>query len=565
MSDENTKEYKLVTDKLNEMKALFDRMDEDEDLYLLEPYEMYKLPPYNSSKEKDVANVTLNDPLLYAKKAIAIVGSYERTAVIESNERTDKKTTKLENFLDDVFYMVDEWLKKRGTSGLDAFINEQACVRGGIPARVCIRLNEDNIIPDVVPVDRRWFPYEVSEGGMAWSAPITKRNKSQIEREYPGSNLSLKVTGNEVVDFWDLEKEVVYVEKNIVKEQPNPYGYVPFVHSICPIGCMLTSDDALEHEGESIFWPNRDLWKEKNETTTILKTLSRKALKGGLEIQRSLNSPDRGKKPADSPFQEDVVIETEIGGGFRQLPVNDIRSATRLLYSILETCLQRGELTALDYGTLTFPLSSVAIMNLMGARNDIFAPILSMIASFYQSLSRMIIDQCHSLGQTIKIGHPGGYNIYSPSDFEGEFTINYHFSLLTKEGTAADSALAKSLRGVVSDDYILRKILKVENPDGMKFELKSEEAERVDEVLFLYRRARSLLEKDKPAEEDQIEAYILAERIKTILRQRQTMDQLSPIEGKREEPKAEDLLPLLEKGGGQARGTPRQEAEVEQV
>lgn len=567
MADENTKEYKLVTDKLEEMKPLFDRMDEDEDLYLLEPYEMYKLAPNDKKKEKDVANVTLNDPLLYAKKAIAIVGSYERTAVIEGRNLSDRQTTKLEDFVQrDMFYMVDEFLQKRGIPSLDAFINEQACVRGGIPARCCIQLNGEELIPDIVPVDRRWFPYDVSDTGLAWAAPITKRAKSQIEREYPDANIPLKITGNEVVDFWDSERELIFVEKHVVKEQPNPYGYVPFVHAIAPIGCMLTSDDALEHEGESIFWPNRDLWKEKNETTTILKTLSRKALKGGLEIQRSPNSPDWNKPPGDSPFQEDVVIQTETGGGFKQLPVNDIRSATRLLYSILETCLQRGELTPLDYGTLTFPLSSVAIMNLMAARNDIFAPVLSMIASFYQSLSRMIINQCRSFGK-IKIGRPGGYNTYNASDFEGEFTINYHFSLLTKEGSAADAALARTLKGVVSDDYIRRNIFKVQNPDGMKFEIESEEAERVDEVLFLYRRAASLIkmsnEKTEPEKTQmQIEASILADRIETILRQRRAMGQLSPIEGKREEPKAEEMIPLFGGGGGGAK--PRQEAEVEQ-
>jgi len=564
MSDENREEYKLVQAKIEEMKPLTDRLNEDEKLYLLEPYEMTKLG--SNEKEKDVSNVTLNDPLLYAKKSIAIVGSYERQTVIEGKDLTDKQTTKLEQFLDDIFYMANEFLAKRGIPSMEAFINEQACIRGSIQGRCCIRTDEDGgIIPDILPLDRRWFPYDTDMNGMTWAAPISKRSKSQVQREYGEVGVRLKDRDNDVIDFWNAEKEIVFVEKKVAKEQPNPYGYVNFVNSICPIGTMLNTKDSLKHKGESIFWPNRNLWKETNEITTILKTLSRKALKGGLELQRSLNSPDKGKEPEESPYKEDVVIETEMGGGFKQLPVNDIKSATRLLYSIIETRQQRGELTPLDYGTLAFPLSSVAILNLIAARNDIFAPILSMIASYYQAMSRMVINQCISLGGEIKIGRPGAYNVYNPKDLEGEYSIQYQFTLLSKEQTAADSALAKSLRGVLPDDYILREILKVKNPDGMRYELQSEEAERVDEVLFLYRRARALLEKDKPTEEDQIEAYILAERIKTILKQRQNLGQLSPIEGKREEPKREDLLPLIEKGGGGTRGTPRQEAEVEQV
>lgn len=568
MADESREEYKLVEAKLKELKPLFGRMDEDEELYLLKDFSMKMLPPYGNKEENDVANVTLNDPLLYAKKAIAITGSYQRQTVIEGKDLSDKQTTKIEEFLDDFFYMVDnDWLPARGIPSLDAFIDEQANIRGRVGARSCVRLDgQGGIIPDVLPVDTRWLPFDNDINGMVWGAPITSRSKTQIEREYPNLGHKPKDTGNQVIDFWNAAKEIVFIEKKIAKEQENPYKYPPLIIAKCPIGCMLNTEDSLKHDGESIFWPNRNLWKEKNETTTILKTLSRKALKGGLELQTSINNPDKGKKPEESPFQEDVIIPTEIGGGFKQLPVNDIKSATRLLYSIIETCLQRGELTPLDYGTLAFPLSSVAILNLIAARNDIFAPILSMIASFYQSLSRMVIAQCVQFGQTIKIGRPGNYNTYSPSDFNGEYSIKYHFFLLTKEQTAADAALAKSLRGVVPDEYILREIIKAQNPDGMLFDLKSQQAENTDEVLFLFDRGLSFLyqAEDKTGIEkeiNQLKAKTLMQRIKTILKQRQAMGQLSPIEGKREEPEAEDILPLLEKGGGGAKGTPKTPAE----
>ena len=565
MSDESKQKYDLVKAKLEEMKPLFDRMDEDEKLYLLDEFKMEKMD--GSGDEKDVSNVTLNDPLLYAKKAIAITGSYQKQTVVEGNDLTDKQTTKIEEFLDDIFYVLDEWLPNRGIPSLDAFINEQACIRGRIGARSVIRMGGEGIIPDIVPVDTRWFPIETGPGGMIWGAPICSRSKAQIEREYPDITIGLKSTENQVIDFWDEEKELVFIGQELVKEEVNNYKYPPFVIAKSPIGCMLNTEDALKHDGESIFWPNRSLWGAKNETTTILKTLSRKALKGGLELQRSVNSPDRGKKPEESPFQEDVVIETEIGGGFRQLPVNDIKSATRLLYSIIETCLQRGELTPLDYGTLTFPLSSVAILNLIAARNDIFAPILSMIASFYQRLSRMVIDQCVQLNQPIKIGRPGNYRSYSPSDFKGEYSINYHFFLITKEQTAADLAIANSARGFLPDNYILREVLKVQDPDGLELELKSQQAEQTDEVLFLYRRARALIDKDKPKPEEQIESYILAERIKTILQQRRNIGSLSPMEGKREaEPNPEGLLPMFTKGGQGGIRTPKpEEAESEEV
>jgi len=562
MSDESREEYKLVQAKLEEMKPLYDRMDEDEKLYLLDPFTMRKLD--GSGDEKDVANVTLPEPLDYLKKAIAIVSSYQKQIIVESNDLTDKETTKIEYFSTDFRRAVNEWLPSRDIPSLEAFVNEQACVRGGIPARVCIRLNkEGNIIPDIVPVDRRWFIYNTDEAGIAWAAPITRRSKASIVKDY-GEVMGLKPTGNEVIDFWDKEKEVVFVEKKIVKEQENTYGYVPFVQSICPIGSLLWTDDALSHKGESIFWPNRGIWKEKNEIATIVKTLSRKALKGGLELQRNINSTDRGKKPEQSPYQEDVVIETEIGGGFRQLPVSDIKNATRLLLSIIQESQQKGELSPYDYGMLRWPVSGVVLMQLLSGRNDILAPILSMIASFDQSLLRMVINQVIQLNQEIKVGRLGNYSTYSPSDFDGEYSIEYTLSLLSKEQIAADMSLANSMWGRLPDDYIFREIIKVQNPDGLLEQLRSQQAERLDDLVFLYRRARALVDKDKPTEPDKIESKLLTARGQTIWAQRQTLGTLSPIEGKKQpNPTPTESLPLFAKGGGQGR-LPEQEAESEQ-
>ena len=102
--------------------------------------------------------------------------------------------------------------------------------------------------------------------------------------------------------------------------------------------------------------------------------------------------------------------------------------------------------------------------------------------------------------------------------------------------------------------------MQVEDPDGMDVEIKSEEAERVDEVLFLFRRAYSLVDKDKPTEQEMMESKILVERAKTILKQRRAMGQLSDIEGQRTpetEQKGKELLPLF------GQGKPQQAQKVE--
>jgi hypothetical protein len=294
---------------------------------------------------------------------------------------------------------------------------------------------------------------------------------------------------------------------------------------------------------------------------TILATLTIEALRGGMQLA----SKDGMALPEKSPFGAEKVNPVEIGGGYQPMPINDIKNATRLLYSIIETDLQRTGFTALDYGSLTFPLSAIAVTKLTIARNDVMLPRIQAKAVFYEALSRMMINQCIQLKKSFKLGQPGNQNTYSTKDLKGDFQITYRFLNISKEQTAADLAIANAAQGYLSPDTIRREVLQLKDPDGEKVKYESDQAEKVDEVLLLFRRAYSLLDVEKPSEKNQIEAYILKERAKTILGQRRQMGTLSPIEGKGQEaPQGKGLMPLF--GGGQGgRGRESQPEETEEV
>jgi hypothetical protein len=384
----------------------------------------------------------------------------------------------------------------------------------------------------------------------------------QIEREYTqkGDRTVNLVDYNEVVDFWNSEKNTVFIEKQIAREQSNPYKYPPLIYVLCPAGSMLNTEGAVTHQGESILWADRELWTEKNRTATILQTLNVNTLFGAL--QYASNQGTNAPKPSTSPYKQKTVHPVEKGGGYQPMPINDIKAATHLFYSVLETSLQRGSLAAIDYGTLTFPLSNLAITQLTGSRNDTLLPRVQAKAMFYQALARMIIDQCIQLDQTLEIGKQGSKNTYTKADLEGDYTISFQFSTKSKEQDIANLQTAVASQGFLSNDTIRREVLKVEDPDGEDRKKKSEEVEKVDEVLFLFRRADSLLDADKPSPKDQIEAYILAQRIVTILTQRNSMGTLSPIENKAgattKTPSKDEILGLLNAGGvgNQGQGAP---------
>ena len=565
MSDESRKEYKLFKDKRDEMKSVFDRMDTDEALYFLKPFKMMHLD--GRQEMEDVANITLNDALIYVQKAISILGGASMQTIIEGKGLSDTKTTKIEQFLNDILYMADENLRKRRMPELDAFINEQLGVRGRSTARVCMRLKpEGDLLADVLPVDSRYYVDDIDDNGIVWAAPWFRQSKARIEREYnkPGDREVRVGKSAEVVDTWTPEMNVVFVDKNIIREQVNPYGYVPFVSVICPSGSSLGTEDAVEHQGESLLWANRDLWDKKNEAVTILRTLNIDSLFRALQYESSHG--ENVPKPKKSPYKQKTIHGVEKGGGYKFMPIADIQNATRLYYSVLEASLQRGSLSAIDYGTLTFPLSNIAITQLTGSRNDIFLPRIQAKAQFYQSHDRMIIKQCIDLDQKLEFGQEGSKNSYTKADLEGDYSIQYTFRSISKEQQMADLQFAVAARGVLPDDYIIREIIKAENPTGLLTQLRAERAERIDDVLFLFNSGKSLLEEkngQKPSLADQIGARILRDRIRTILKQRRMMGQLSPIEGQGKEEVGEtqkkEAIEQLFKGRGGRATTPKEE------
>jgi len=558
MPDKTREEYKLIDEKNKEMQPVWDRMDKDEKLYFLDPYKMMMLYPDDSKEAKDVANVTLNDPLTYAKKVIAILGRYERQTIVEGQGLADRKTTAIEDFIDDMAYAIDIRLISRGLLSMDAFIKEQACIRGRIGARAYVKLDKaGGLIADVVPVDTRYLPFEAGPEGMAWAAVVSTRSKSRLEAEYGDEIRDIKLSAtNEVRDFWDSEKNVVFVEGTVIREQENPYGFVPVVVSLCPSGSTLSSDIAKQHEGESIFWSNRDLYAELNRTATVFQTVNLYSLFQAL--QRESDNLQAEVKPSASPWKPRSVHLVPKGSPYLPMPMADIKAAAKQFYAMLEARLQRGGLTALDYGNLTFPLSGVSIQSLLGARDDVLWPLLHAIAFYLQSLYQMVIRQCISFGAEIKLGRPGKESTYSVSDLDGEYSINYKFLLNSKEQRIADVALANAARGVFSMDTIRREIISCQDPDGEKAKWESEQAEQEDDVLRLFRRGLSLLysaEKLKGDEKTikQMEAKALMQRIRTVMAQRRALGQLSPMENKEAPTQAapSELLPLL---GGRARG-----------
>ncbi len=537
MQETETDYPKMVADKAADFQPLFDRYDGDKALYFMDAFKM--MNPDGTTEMTDVINVTFNDPNTYALRSIATLAGCMRQTVIKSRSLSEKQCTTIENFIEDISYDIDDGLVNREILCLDAFLNEQICVRGSIAAESLCRKEEGKFIIDVVPKDVRFFVYDRGMKGLKWAAPIYFRSKSSIKEEYKKDIVEDEA---EIVDLYLPAKNIIYTEQDNLKNQKTPYDYVPFVIAHSASGSMLQDKDAFPHIGESIFWSNRAMFPELNRTASILQTLNVGSFAGGMQYESELGIA--ATKPSRPPFGVRIVVPVEKGGGYKALPVNDIRNATRLFYAILYTRIQQGGLSAIDYGNLTFPLSAVAIARVTSGRDQIFLPRLQAKAIFYQQLFKMVIKQFIQVGVGVEIGEEGAKRKYKPGDLEGEYTIQFRFLSESKEQRIANLSEAQAARGTLSEFSIRRDILKVQDPEAEDERVAAEQAEKNDEALFLYNRCSSFIAQGK-----NVQAWLLYYRLRNVLRARGGVVNEAAAKTLKS-PGGRQMIPLLGAGGG---------------
>ena len=558
--------YKKITDKGKEFKPMFDRMDIDRDLYFMKAYEM--LRP-DKKPMGDVINVTLNDAVTFAMRAIATLGTTARQTEVKGRDKKEKEYTLKENFIDDMSFAVDDRLVNRGIMTLDAFLNEQVCVRGPIVGRATLREKDGKLVPDVVPLDSRFFVHNSGPNGMKWGAAISYRSKQDIVDEYgevPGINKGILQTldaekDNEVADLWDGTQNIVMLNSQDFLTQKNPYGYPPFIVTGPAIGSMLADKQAAKHRWESIFWANRELFTELHRTASIFQTINVGSFAGAMQYASMAGT--RAKKPQKPPWGIYSVTPVDAGAGmgYRPIPMNDIKNAARLFYAILYTRIQQGGLSAIDYGNLTFPLSAVAITQLSSSRDQIFLPRIQAKAIFYQQLFKMIIKQYQMVGIKTKLGPEGWGREYTPSDLDGDYQIQFRFFTESREQEIANFSVANAATGFLSGATIRRTILKVQDPEAEEERMAAEQAEKMDEAIFLYNRCSKLIAQDRD-----IEAKIMARRLLNVLRARQGLSQpQSQQPAKETKAGGRQQIPLLGQGNARARSPQEVGTEEEEV
>ncbi|KKK57716.1 hypothetical protein LCGC14_3051680, partial [marine sediment metagenome] len=306
----------------------------------------------------------------------------------------------------------------------------------------------------------------------------------------------------------------------------NGKGYVPVELNTVPAGSYLSHPDAVVHEGESIFALSRDLYPEMNRIATVLHNLTMASFFGA----RQYASDAGEEKDTEAiPFGLGVVISIEKGGGYTLIPVNDIKNATRLEFSMLDSRMQRATLPSIESGNLTFSLSALAIGRLKESKDLIFVPRLKNLSDQTKGEVKMSFRQFQEVGGEIELGEEGRKRKYQIKDLEGQYSLEVEYFAEAKEERLAAITEAQSQRGLIPDRAIRIETLHRPDPDGDEDALRDEAAEKADPAIALYNRLHSLIDKadlaaeaenNKEADRFDMRAKMTLNSLLMILKQR---------------------------------------------
>ncbi|KKN24861.1 hypothetical protein LCGC14_0890630 [marine sediment metagenome] len=501
-------------DKVKEQRtrksALHARMDADKNLLYLVKYVMMGRDEH--SPVPNIRNSTMNDPAVFFANITSNLGSAVEQRVVETDD--DKlDTTSIEDFLESAFGAVGLRRAERGEPQINPFFDEQSCIRGRVGARCLFQMIDGVLDTDITPWDMRFVTYSPGKKGLDWGANTTWRTKEEIEAEAwvkdsMGLTAALKGKGEEidieVLDVWDTVHNEIWVNNIKVFEQPHSFGFTPVAIQTVTLGSMLADKDALAHKGESIFFLFRDLVDELNELASIAKTINFRTVEGALQ---EATEEGRSASPGEDGTYEKVtrpgsITTVDKGGGYANMPIQDVMRAFGQLMGVVESRIQRGSLSSIDLGIMPGqPPSAIALIQISEGRDQVFLPRLGVRGLLNQQLSHMIINQVKQIGGTVELGARGHKKSFNVSQLEGEYDITFKYFIKDTKVDAARYSVAAAAGNLISEKTKRRDIMQLEDPEGEEQQLRIEEAELLFPVIKQTRVIRALAESD---DDDQV-------------------------------------------------------------
>ena len=509
--DKRVKLMKDRNDKMDETAGLL-RWDDD-------PYELVK--PDGETKLRDAISVTPNLPKIFAHSVVSDLLTGEWQTIVEGNV-SGRQAHLIESFVDDSFAQADDFLfNEYSIPALFNWLCNHVCVRWAIGARWISQVVDGEYKIDCLPVDMRWTPFLQGK----WVAPITFRSKDDLEQELEGYEQAAK-DGNgeytkvtltkekdiEARDYWDSEKNEIWIEKKLVYSRKNPFGYPPFVIVIPSSGFMLRDKGYLKYEGEDILFLNAGLYKELARSISLEQTSGYAGLYPAYE--KEVDIPDAS--PSQPVPKIDESLDVKKGERHIPVPRGDINRAGMSARADIQGMVDRGApISPPQYHT---PPSAVLLAGEAELISKLQNTRKEALGIFRSQLARMMIAQFVDAGESeLLIGKKGRRVRYSASALgkSDEYTISYHLSVKSKRQELANLAEFAAVYDKLPLTWTLPNILMADNPDKIINELAIQQAKSSNPAIGLLEMAVKYAREAKDME-DEVEADLMKEQSRIL-------------------------------------------------
>jgi hypothetical protein len=181
----------LVTEKMKELKPLYDRFDIDAKLAHLNKFTLtYIDEEGNEHPISGRVSVTMNEPAVYLNTVQSWLLARKEQTHIEGDIADDQKT-KIEHFINDAFASADDMRFLNGEGKLDWYWSLHIAARGWIADRIVWKdKGNGEVYPEILSADVRGLQWQYDKNGLVWVNNQTFRSPSDVVNEYGEDALS---------------------------------------------------------------------------------------------------------------------------------------------------------------------------------------------------------------------------------------------------------------------------------------------------------------------------------------------------------------------------------------
>ena len=528
----------LVDAHYDATEPLRTRMQEDHDLYRLEPFDA----------GEGYQSYTSNSPQTYAEKVIGWVSGAEMTGRIphdtadpDLRQRNEMK----ERFLIGISRAADERLMRMMVPTLRDQLGWYAAVRGWVAGRALLakRTNGTTYV-DITPWDPMHTYWGVGPEGLDWVCYKVPKTKDQIFAQYGVRvdwDTPYRGDAIAVYDFYDKEINTIIIHngsgnspliKTVKKQVVHGADQVPAF--VCPIGSnpyivALDSSntvDTIADVGESVFHSTRDLYPKHNLMMSTLLELTARSRRQGLIVR----SRDGTKSLDEDPYLEGSEISLAQNENVEPLGLLEVAKETGAFMSLVSGEMQRGSIPHSVYGELPFQLSGFAINTLRQGVETVVNKYLRGVERAYQMMFNLISDQ-YAAGsfKSMEVSGMDRNRVYFTEEINPDSMKNTGAPLVNLVGQLPQDdmtrySMAQIAREgptpLLSDRAIRDRILAIQDADQMDDSIKEQMAERMLPEAALW----TLLRASERQGRDDLVRFYANELTSVILQKRQAAE-----------------------------------------